>query len=353
MGSFDGAEVCELVGLFILDNVRNKYGLDASGLYQDDGLCCFHKISGPQSERLKKNISKLFKDEFDLKITIDTNLKVVNFLDVTFDLQKETYQSYSKPNSLPTYININSNHPPNIIKCIPNMISDRISKISSNKEVFDRAAPYYNEALKSSGYKNEIKYEKRPTKSKQTRKRQIIWFNPHTAGVSKANVAKRFLNIIDKNFLKNHKFRKILNRNTLKVSYSCLPNMSSIISSHNKKILGNQPNSQNNQNCNCRDKGNCPLNGYCLESSVIYKCHVQSSDVDKGKHYIGLTGETFKERWNGHKSSFRHEKVSKATEFSKYVWSFPEISESSQISRGNLSIVLLPTKMAFRFLTFV
>jgi len=44
-------------------------------------------------------ITKFFKDECELKITIKTNLKTVNFLDVTFDLIKESYQLYSKPNN--------------------------------------------------------------------------------------------------------------------------------------------------------------------------------------------------------------------------------------------------------------
>ena len=33
------------------------------------------------------------------------------------------------------------------------------------------------------------------------------------------------------------KLEKIINRNTIKLSYSGTPNMASIISSHNKKIL--------------------------------------------------------------------------------------------------------------------
>ena len=126
MESFDGAELCELVGLFILNKLSALHGIETSGLYRDDGLCCFHKISGPISERLKNDLTKLFKDEFELKITIETNLKVVNFLDVTFDLNKETYQPFSKPNSQPVYVNTKSNHPPNIIKYIPSMISNLI-----------------------------------------------------------------------------------------------------------------------------------------------------------------------------------------------------------------------------------
>ena len=78
--------------LFVLNKLGDLYGLNTCGLYRDDRPGCFHEISGPEADCLRKDIIKLFKDEFELKITIETNLKIVNFLDVTFDLNKESYQ---------------------------------------------------------------------------------------------------------------------------------------------------------------------------------------------------------------------------------------------------------------------
>ena len=99
-----------------------------------------------------------------------TNLKIVNFLDVvTLDLQTETFKPYSKPNDKPLHINVDSNYPPKIISYIPKMISNRISKISSSKQIFGRAAPYYNDALKDSGYNEQIKFEKQQSKPKRNR----------------------------------------------------------------------------------------------------------------------------------------------------------------------------------------
>jgi len=72
-------------------------------------------MNGPQSERIRKEIIKLFKDKFNLRITIQTKLKIVNFFDVTFNLTSQIYQPYSKP----VHINVASNHPPNIIRCLP------------------------------------------------------------------------------------------------------------------------------------------------------------------------------------------------------------------------------------------
>ena len=122
MGSYDGAEVCELVGLFILNGLSSEYGKESIGLYRDDGLAIFKNISGLQAERIRKNITRHFKNH-RLKITIQTNLKIVNYLDVTFNLTDGSYYPYRKPNNLPQYINIKSNHPPNIIKQLPASIN--------------------------------------------------------------------------------------------------------------------------------------------------------------------------------------------------------------------------------------
>ena len=44
MGSYDGAEVCELVGLYILNRSNEKYDKESTGLYRDDGLAVFSNI---------------------------------------------------------------------------------------------------------------------------------------------------------------------------------------------------------------------------------------------------------------------------------------------------------------------
>ena len=54
MGSYDGAEVCELIGIFMLSLIANKYSLNNIRLYRDDGLAVFKNTSGLQSEKIKK-----------------------------------------------------------------------------------------------------------------------------------------------------------------------------------------------------------------------------------------------------------------------------------------------------------
>ena len=314
MGSYDGAELCELVGLYILHTLGTTYGTETNGLYRDDGLGCFKKISDRKTEKIKQDLIKTFREKFKLKITIEINDLQVSFLDVTLSLIDGSFKPYMKPNNLPVYINAQSNHPPNIIKRIPSMIQDRINNISSSKEIFDRSSRVYNDALKKSGFKQQIKFKPKTNKVKKHRSRKIIWFNPPYSINVRTNVAKKFLNIVSKNFPKSHRLNKLFNRNNLKVSYSCLPNVSCIISGHNKKILNSATETTPAKTCNCTKKNSCPLNGKCLDSQVIYKCHVRPNENENGLYYIGLTGNTFKDRYNGHNYTFRHESKENSTE---------------------------------------
>ena len=130
MGSFDGAEICELVGLYIQSNLENILPKTNFGLYRDDGLILLRKLNGQQMDKKGKTIIKIFKD-IGLSIDIQTNLKEVDFLDVTLNLQNGTYRPYKKANDKLLYIDSLSNHPPQIIKQLPKSISERLSKNSS------------------------------------------------------------------------------------------------------------------------------------------------------------------------------------------------------------------------------
>ena len=61
MGCCDGAEVCELVGSYLLKKVSNIVDKTYIGLYRDDGLAILQNLSGPQIEWKRKDIMKMFK----------------------------------------------------------------------------------------------------------------------------------------------------------------------------------------------------------------------------------------------------------------------------------------------------
>ena len=97
-----------------------------------------------------------------------------------------------------------------------------------------------------------------------------------------------------------------------------MPNLEAKISSHNKTILAN-PNGMINDNkqCNCRVKSECPLDGHCLTSNVIYQATVVT---DKSTEtYIGLTENHFKTRYRNHLASFRDKRKKNATNLSRYI----------------------------------
>ena len=124
------------------------------------------------------------------------------------------------------YIHTQSNHPPSIIKNLPAAISRRISDISCDEETFKKATPIDDDALKSSGYTESLSYTNdQPRRKRMNRQRNIIWFNPPFSKNVSTNIGCTFLKLVDKHFPKKSKLNRIFNRNTLKVSYSCMKNV--------------------------------------------------------------------------------------------------------------------------------
>ena len=50
MGTYNGAEVCELVSAYMFNLLSRKYNKNDFGLHRDDGLAVLKNKSGPQSE---------------------------------------------------------------------------------------------------------------------------------------------------------------------------------------------------------------------------------------------------------------------------------------------------------------
>ena len=59
-----------------------------------------------------------------------------------------------------------------------------------------------------------------------------------------------------------------------------MPNMAAVIKLHNSNVT-NPPKTDETklaENCNCRNKSNCPLNGNCLKSCIVYKATISSGN---------------------------------------------------------------------------
>ena len=320
MGAFDSCEKSELVGLYLLHQIKSIFtdNQDWCGLYRDDGLGVL-KGSGPQVDKKRKQLCQIMKQN-GLRVEALTNIKTVNFLDITFDLTTRSYRPYRKPNSNMVYLHVDSDHPPTVIRSVPKTVETRLSLLSSSEEIFNEEKRPYEDALKNSGHKIKLEY-KPPGKSKRVRRRQITYFNPPYSKRVKTNIGRTFLHLIDKHFPKGTKLAKVMNRNCVKLSYSTTKNMKKIIDAHNRKVL--EPTKDDQERlCNCRKPQECPLEGKCLTTSLVYEAKVTAGTSTK--NYIGLTERTFKERFNQHQSDFRHEKNKFNTSLSKYVHELKE-----------------------------
>ena len=192
-GSYDGAEVCELVGLFLLMKLQNVVRNGSAGCYRDDGLIVVKNLSPRLQDRLRKDIIQCFKDE-GLQITIDINLRKTDFLDIWLDLANNKYYPYQKPGDNPVYVHSASNHPPNILKQIPKMTSKRLSVLSSNETEFNKVSAQYEEILRKSGYNERLSYSSADNLNPQRRRiKKVLWYNPPFDKQVKTSVGKTFL----------------------------------------------------------------------------------------------------------------------------------------------------------------
>ena len=174
--------------------------------------------------------------------------------------------------------------------------------------MFQTAAPFYQEAIKKSGYDYTLKFDPTasdpPSKKKSRKKRDCLYFNPPYNYTVTTNVGKEFLALLDKCFPPGNPLRKILNRNTVKMSYSTTPNMAQIISGKNGKLLNMSKEGEKTCSCTKLKKDKCPLDQMCLSKSIVYQATVTQQNK-KTDTYIGQTSVEFKARWAVHKQTFK------------------------------------------------
>ena len=303
MDSFDGAELCELVGLYLLHKLEPLIGTQNTGLYRDDGLTAIRSQSARRLDRLRKDIIAAFQLE-GLSITCESNLIITDFLDITLDLGTGKFSPYRKPGNKLLYVNAKSNHPPTVIKEIPRMIEKRLSDLSYNEQEFDKVKSTYEEALTASGHQSKLQFQQ-PSPKRKNRHRSVTWFCPPYSESAKTPIRKVFLQLLCKHFPPEHRYARIMNKNTIKMSYSCMPNMQNIMKQKNENLLKETPEADQRM-CNCSTVEDCPLNGLCLTTNLIYTADVSYKEHNEEKHaiYHGSTRSQFKTRWTEHKSSF-------------------------------------------------
>ena len=104
-----------------------------------------------------------------------------------------------------------SNHPPAILKHLPESINKRISQLSSDQDAFDSSAHLYQDALRRSNYQHKLSYQSKnnPKMPKRKRSRNITWFNPPFSQNVQSKIGREFLRLLDTHFPKSSPLSKI------------------------------------------------------------------------------------------------------------------------------------------------
>ena len=176
MGSLDGAEVCEPLGLFVLHQLSHVITSSAMGLYRDDGLAILRNTPGPGVELFRKTILKTFQQQ-GLQVTADANMIDTDFLDITLNLCSGKFWPCRKPKNQPLHIHATSKHPPIIKKHLPSMIAKRVFEISYNEDEFKKAILLYNEALKNNGYVSSLTFQQEQPQRKSQAIEKKMWYD--------------------------------------------------------------------------------------------------------------------------------------------------------------------------------
>ena len=301
MGSLDGAELAESVGLYLLHRLREVDRSVAVGLYRDDGLGAV-RGSRRDVDRVRKKITAIMKEE-GLAITAEGGTKIVDFLDVVLNLSDGSHHPYVKPNTRTTYVSTSSNHPSVVIKEIQKGVCKRLSSNSSDAQKFSEHSAHFDLALKDAGHQGNMEFIPPRQERKKVRRKKVIWFNPPWCRSVRTNVAGKFLKLVRKHFGMGSPLYHLFNSKKLKVSYSTGSNMKQLITAHNKKVLRRAEGREDDgiRGCNCLGGvKECPLDGHCLTQSLIYSATIKMED--ETRTYVGQTNNTFKKRMDLHNS---------------------------------------------------
>lgn len=132
-----------------------------------------------------------------------------------------------------------------------------------------------------------------------------------------SNVDRGLLSLIKRHFLRGHKYHKFFNLYNVKVSHSCLDNITSNIERINKRK--NAPTLSPTAACNFQSPIMCTLEGSLLPRAVIYRATLTPSHGII-RYYTGMTVNNFKRRYSQHMHSFEPRDRKKFTSLSHFLW---------------------------------
>ena len=193
MGAYDGAQISDLVGLYILHTIKEKIPEIDFALYRDDGIAHHTKMKPQRIDKIRKKLHDVF-NEIGLKITVETTLTKVNYLDITMNINDNTYEPFRKPNDTPIYIHNESNHPPHVKKNIPIAVNKRLTTISSSNELFDQHKNEYQIALNKSKYFHKLTFDKKSNNNDIHNKQRLHSSCPTSRNIKDVNISNSYPN---------------------------------------------------------------------------------------------------------------------------------------------------------------
>ena len=99
------------------------------------------------------------------------------------------------------------------------------------------------------------------------------------------NIGKTFFTLLSACFPANNKLYKNINKNTIKLSYSCMSNTKQSIANHNKAIIRKEKIKEEQiKLCNCKNRTLCPLQDNCLQKGVVYQATVTQTKHIEGRN---------------------------------------------------------------------
>jgi hypothetical protein len=117
--------------------------------------------------------------------------------------------------------------------------------------------------------------------------------------------------------------------NTIKVSYSCVRNVASVIRGHNVALLRKER--PPTRKCSCSSGSACPLDNQCLEKNIVYEATVTTLGERIERDYVGLTSTEWKSRLYVHNQGFNHREHASRCELSKHIWKLKDDSSEYEL----------------------
>ena len=121
----------------------------------------------------------------------ESNLRIVNYLEVTLNLNGGSFRSCHEPYDITQYINKESNHPPNLVKHLSSSIKKWHLNDSFKEKVFKESAIYYEDTLNKGGYIHKLICHA-PSANKNCQW-NAIWFNPPYSKSITTRIGQYFL----------------------------------------------------------------------------------------------------------------------------------------------------------------